>query len=53
VAVVVAVDRTAVVAQALAVQAVQALQSCKSKHRCTQVLQLDRLLLRLQVHLQL
>jgi hypothetical protein len=34
-------------------QAVQALQLCKFKHRCTQVLQLDHLLLRLQVHLQL
>jgi hypothetical protein len=52
-AVVVAVDQIVAAVQVQAVLVVQALRSCKSKHRCTQVLQLAHLLLRLQVHLQL
>jgi uncharacterized membrane protein len=43
----------ALAGQIQVVRVVQALQLCKFKHRCTQVLQLDRLLLRLQVDLQL
>jgi hypothetical protein len=43
----------AAVKLSLVALAVQALQLCKSKHRCTPEQQLAHLLLRLQVHLQL